>query len=982
MRSFIDLFLSSTFACVTFAQVPVNNSFPAYAPFTRTKSNRYVFEQYDSTRGATLFQPKDRLYLTRSIMLRFMDLDILDDYDAIKVCWWWWCEHRERMSTAHLLSSPMLFLALPQNYPFFQPLNLCLCTLVLLWSGIYIHMRFFSRIFFIFLTLCLFLNLSHSYLFSSLAPLLLSLHTQSSMALHDANRGEYDDLSRLKSIWVNPFAAAKSDIGSIEVDSPYLEGDELPPMFRWLWCQPHVDVHAYFGSEVALYFLWLGHLSFAYLAPALVGLVAVLYYAAAGYSWCETGFQAGTYFEIACGLFVSMWAVAYKNDWASQQKLAALKFGTKGAEATEHDRPQFRGTEYHRDPVTLREVLYYPEAKRFPLQIWSNFLVFGLLVALVAEIDLLMFLEGDLDSTGGTFLVFSIVALQIPLFTSLFNAVALALNESENHQTESAFNDALVFKVCTFEFVNVFGALLYVAFVKEYTYGCKGGCCMDQLAELTGFMFGMQGLIMVWDFVAPMVVSAYENYVRANELRQAAAMKEALANDDTLDSEELVNKLEPWEKELYLDTFPGFFAEYQNRIFNFGLATMFVVPFPAAPLITLVLTTAKCRILAHKLCTLYRRPNPERQEDIGTWETVMAYMCSACILSNTGILVFTSNTFRFVSADARVVIFLATVQVLFGLQALVSSYFPTESENYKRLCKRHEYLVEKHIYGFQDLSDSKVASSGAGDSNDPKGGGGDDSNDGGTAKRGHIDLGPLEEQILKKAESSGAGAIPELKEVDMELEQVKRELTISKDRLTAALKTEVYNEKTGIGETIHGLPLGCLSLKLIMLEGVTVSSAKNVSVVVSLKSTKRDDSAAPGPPAQVSKAGRANATSTKQAIDFNQTFTLAPVKSHDAQLIFDLMDAGADPKRRGTCKIHLRDLADQLDSNKTLPILVRQGGGAEGKFEAEEGAKLFARVKFQYSKVLPLRTKIYELQDQERTLRAKKTALRLSKSKT
>jgi len=151
---------------------------------------------------------------------------------------------------------------------------------------------------------------------------------------------------------------------------------------------------------------------------------------------------------------------------------------------------------------------------------------------------------------------------------------------------------------------------------------------------------------------------------------------------------------------------------------------------------------------------------------------------------------------------------------------------------------------------------------------------------------------------------------------------------------------------------------------------------------VSLKSTKRDDSAAPGPPAQVSKAGRANATSTKQAIDFNQTFTLAPVKSHDAQLIFDLMDAGADPKRRGTCKIHLRDLADQLDSNKTLPILVRQGGGAEGKFEAEEGAKLFARVKFQYSKVLPLRTKIYELQDQERTLRAKKTALRLSKSKT
>jgi hypothetical protein len=804
------------------------------------------------------------------------------------------------------------------------------------------------------------------------------------MALHDANRGEYDDLQRLKSIWVNPFAAPKTDIGSVAIDAPYLEGDEPPPMASWLWCQPHNDIHAYFGAEVALYFTWLGHLSFSYIWPGSVGFVAALYYMVAGYSWCETGFQVGTYFEMACGIFVSVWAVAYKNDWSAQQKLVALKFGTKGAEASECDRPQFRGTEYHRDPVTLREVLFYPEAKRFPLQVWSNFLVFGLIVALAAEIDLLMFLEGDLDSTGGTFMVFTLVALQIPLFASLFFAVAKVLNESENHQTESAFYDALVLKVCAFEFVNVYGGLLYVAFVKESTYGCKGNCCMDQLAELLAFVFGVQALMTAWDFVAPAAVAAWEKYRRANELRQAAAMKEALANDDTLDAEELVNKLEPWEKEIYLVPFPGFFAEYRTRVFNFGLATLFVVAFPAAPVITLLFTTIKCRTLAHELCTLYRRPNPARLEDIGPWQAAMSYMCLACIVCNAGILVFTSNTFRAHSADARIVIFLAVVQLMVGLQALVDALIPTESDNYKRLCKRHAFLEEKHIFGFQDLADSKAVpkGGGGGEKKDSEGGAGGE--DDGTAKRGHIDLGPLEEQILKKAESSGAGAIPELKEVDMELEQVKRELTIHKDRLTAALKTEVYNEKTGIGETIHGLPLGCLSLKLIMLEGVTVSAAKNVSVVVSLKSTKRDDTAAAiGPPAQVSKPGRANAASSKQAIDFNQTFTLAPVKSHDAQLIFDLMDAGADPKRRGTCKVHLRDLADQLDSNKTLPILVRQGGGgSEGKFEAEPGAKLFARVKFQYSKVLPLRTKIYELQDQERTLRAKKTALRLSKSKT
>lgn len=265
------------------------------------------------------------------------------------------------------------------------------------------------------------------------------------------------------------------------------------------------------------------------------------------------------------------------------------------------------------------------------------------------------------------------------------------------------------------------------------------------------------------------------------------------------------------------------------------------------------------------------------------------------------------------------------------LQKLVEAAVPSETPTLREIKSRHSYLIEKHIFGFQDLSapPSQSSASGGGDGGGgggdgpgspgggSAGGGGGGDGSSGANKRGHIDLGALEDQLLKKADASsegGAVVIPEVKEVDDQMEDVKRELSIAKDRLVVALKSEVYNEKTGIGETIHGLPLGCLSLKLIMMEGVNTSSAKNVSVVISLKSTARGDTAAPGPPAQVSKAGRPNPDSSKQfPIDFNQTFTLAPIKSHDAQLIFDIMDAGADPKRRGTCKMHLRDLADQVE---------------------------------------------------------------------
>eukprot|EP00615_Pteridomonas_danica_P017075 CAMPEP_0114395860 /NCGR_PEP_ID=MMETSP0102-20121206/13194_1 /TAXON_ID=38822 ORGANISM="Pteridomonas danica, Strain PT" /NCGR_SAMPLE_ID=MMETSP0102 /ASSEMBLY_ACC=CAM_ASM_000212 /LENGTH=435 /DNA_ID=CAMNT_0001556409 /DNA_START=289 /DNA_END=1596 /DNA_ORIENTATION=- len=435
-------------------------------------------------------------------------------------------------------------------------------------------------------------------------------------------------------------------------------------------------------------------------------------------------------------------------------------------------------------------------------------------------------------------------------------------------------------------------------------------------------------------------------------------MREATQDDDMLDSDALVDTTEPWEREIDLEeiTEVHLFMEYNVRCFNFGLATMFVTALPISPFIICLFTVIRLRELAFKMCTTSRRPAPKRVMDIGLWSDVISMMCTWCILTNVGLLVFTSNAFEEVSWRLRVVVYLAIINVILAVQSLVERLVPTESENFRcsiiggeigpnksenfrSILARHEFLVEKHVFGFQDLT-----SKDKGDS---------------SAKRGHIDLGPLEEQILKNDESADSDLIPGLKELDAELESVKRELSIHKDKLTAALKNEVYNEKTGIGGDHSRFAFGLL-IAQINYDG----RSERVSSE------------------EVSKPGRPSPNSDKKfSIDFNQTFTLAPIKSHEAQLIFDIMDGGADPKRRGTCKLHLRDLADQLDQNKTLNVLVRQSG-PDGKFEPDTSARLFARVKFQYSKVLPLRTKIYELQDTERTLRADKTALRLSKSQS
>lgn len=194
---------------------------------------------------------------------------------------------------------------------------------------------------------------------------------------------------------------------------------------------------------------------------------------------------------------------------------------------------------------------------------------------------------------------------------------------------------------------------------------------------------------------------------------------------------------------------------------------------------------------------------------------------------------------------------------------------PDEPGDLADINKRHAFLKQKHMFGDDDDDDEDAGAA------EEEGG----------AKKGHIDLTSLEKH-LKHSKLTGKGGADgeQLRELELQLESNERELKIAKEKLREAMRSEIYNEKTSIGETIHGLPLGCLNLKIITLEGYPPTNPGKISIVVSLKSTKPREKAVPGPPAQVSKPGRPSSL-MKDSIDFNQQFVLAPIRSHDAQVL-------------------------------------------------------------------------------------------------
>ena len=63
-------------------------------------------------------------------------------------------------------------------------------------------------------------------------------------------------------------------------------------------------------------------------------------------------------------------------------------------------------------------------------------------------------------------------SLRVAAMDEIYFSVAIALSNSENPRTETAFQDLLVQKVYTFFFCNSFFSLFYISFIKKHIEGC------------------------------------------------------------------------------------------------------------------------------------------------------------------------------------------------------------------------------------------------------------------------------------------------------------------------------------------------------------------------------------------------------------------------------------------------------------------------------------------------------------------------------
>jgi len=472
--------------------------------------------------------------------------------------------------------------------------------------------------------------------------------------------------------------------------------------------QPEDDIKNYFGEKIGLYFVWLGHYTKWLMTASLVGLGAWTSIAALGNN---PDSPAIPYFTV----FMCVWTTLYLESWKRAEKRTALRWGMIDFEQEQQSRPEFEAIAFFREsPVTGLQEKYFPPEKRNPVLLYSNFVSSSYIVTVAAGIIAIYWFKAWLSSplpfgkvylgkgptdddeggaNNGTFALGGIIgsamnAVQIQVMNTIYEAVALRLTNAENHRTETQFEDALISKTFSFQFVNSFMALIYLAFIKTplAAAGQEQRCFPNCFQELNTSL----GIIFISNIVSGNLGEILPPILAARA-KAAAESKGSILADAGV-------KLTDVEKQFIAeeyDVLMGTFKDYGEMVIQYGYCTLFVAAFPLAPLLALVNNWIELRVDGWKLVQMHRRPFAVGAEDIGTWFSFLEIMSTLAVISNVALFVFTGSQLKDWGWLYRVIFFIVLEHILLTVKFMIAFAIPDVPEDVENAQAREDYLLSK-----------------------------------------------------------------------------------------------------------------------------------------------------------------------------------------------------------------------------------------------------------------------------------------------
>lgn len=351
-------------------------------------------------------------------------------------------------------------------------------------------------------------------------------------------------------------------------------------MFKY---QPYEAIKDYFGHEVGLYFAWLGFYTGMLVPLAIVGFLVFIYGIASVSShipvldlcnednkgrWymCPLCDKQCSYWNLApdtcmyayithffdndgtvlLAFVASIWATLFLEFWKRRQATLAQEWHTSDFEEEEEQlRPEYKKSlpdeqlqllMFKRNPETGKiepTISKFQTYRRygtvFGVVIFMILLVLGAAIGVVVyRAAMFAVLSSNDDNqiqkrariiTTASAAFLNLIVIM--LLTKVYIKLATWLTDWENPPTESAYRDSFTWKMSSFQFVNNYSAIFYIAFFKsDLIVGSPGkykrvlgkyrldgcseqGCFLELAVQLLIIMVGKQIFFNIFEMAMP-----------------------------------------------------------------------------------------------------------------------------------------------------------------------------------------------------------------------------------------------------------------------------------------------------------------------------------------------------------------------------------------------------------------------------------------------------------------------------------------------
>ncbi|OMJ66817.1 hypothetical protein SteCoe_36201 [Stentor coeruleus] len=450
--------------------------------------------------------------------------------------------------------------------------------------------------------------------------------------------------------------------------------------------QDKETIRIYFGEKIAIYFCWLEFLMKSMMGIGLISIgLTVLSLVFGNTDDSNNKITGGEFIFLLLALVFPIFSTIIEQLWLRYQSELSWKWGASDFKLVENQRPEFNG-KYIKCPISGKIKKVKKKSNWVWIRTTVSVIVIGTFVSLVlATIAGLFMYKSTLDeNTNGPLIVGIVNAIQIKAFNIIFIYVAQWLNDLENYEYPSEYNNNLTIKVFLFEFFNNYTSLFYIAFVKRHIEGCNDDNCINELTFQIGAIFITN---LVLSFLEILVAKLIE---KIKVWREKKALIKKFGIEPELTEEEKQAKLSNYEEPI---------SDYVEVAISYGYVIIFGATFPLTSTLFLILVIVKTRVDAWKLCTLARRPFPDIAESIGVWFIIIQIVSVVGAITNIGIAVFTTDVLEIEESAYKWVTFLLFEHVILFFKVLASFLIPNVPYKVDTGKTWSSRMVNERLYG-------------------------------------------------------------------------------------------------------------------------------------------------------------------------------------------------------------------------------------------------------------------------------------------